>query len=101
MEFPIKISLLPWATFDKLYWGWICAICELEFIIQHPEKIDWKCISINPNMIPLIKMYPHKIEWDYLSANVNATDLLMKNMNTIHFKLVGRSYESRTKLPMI
>ena len=33
------------------------------------EKLDWSCLSQNPNAIKLLEANLDKIDWDYLSQN--------------------------------
>ena len=39
-------------------------------------KIDWMCLSVNSNAIPLLEKNPDKIYWEGLSLNPNAIHLL-------------------------
>ena len=47
------------------------------------NKIDWDCLSSNPNAIFLLEQNPDKINWIRLSSNPNAIDLLEKSYNKI------------------
>ena len=48
------------------------------------DKIDWVCLSKNPNAIHLLEQNPEKINWAYLSINSNAIHLLEKNLDKIN-----------------
>jgi hypothetical protein len=42
------------------------------------NKINWDCLSLNPNAIKLLKENKDKINWEELSRNPNAIELLKK-----------------------
>ena len=46
-----------------------------EFLLKHPDKLDWEQISRNPNIsIAIIDKYPDKPwDWDSISCNPNIT----------------------------
>ncbi len=48
-------------------------------------KIDWMCLSVNPNAIPLLEKNPDKIDWSFLSMNPNAIHLLEQNPDKIYW----------------
>src|SRR5437588_230151 len=44
------------------------------------NKLNWNCLSLNPNAIHLLEKNQEKINWVWLSLNPNAIDLLEKNL---------------------
>jgi hypothetical protein len=46
-------------------------------------KIDWMCLSVNPNAIHLLEKNLDEIYWEGLSLNPNAINLLEKNLDKI------------------
>ena len=48
------------------------------------DKLDWYCLSGNPNAIHLMEQNPDKIDWIYLSQNPNAIHLLEANPKKIN-----------------
>jgi hypothetical protein len=43
---------------------------------KNMDKINWMCLSMNPNAIPLLEKNMDKIEWPELCSNPNAIHLL-------------------------
>ena len=54
------------SKWDKHYWN---------FVMKYEDKLDWHCISINPNItMEMIEKYPDKPwNWEYISYNPNIT----------------------------
>ena len=42
---------------------------------QHQDKIDWNCLSENPNAIHLLETNLTKIDWSTLSENTSTKKL--------------------------
>ena len=69
----------------------------IELLKNNIDKIDWYCLSRNPNAIDLLEKElednpeSKKIDWDHLSRNPNAIHILEKelkdnpNSNKIHW----------------
>jgi len=53
------------------------------------DKINWLCLSSNPNAIHLLEKNVDKIHWDELSLNPNAMMLLEKNMDKIDWQCLS------------
>ena len=49
------------------------------------NKINWECLSFNPNAMELLKENKDKIFWCYLSLNPNAIELLKENQDKINW----------------
>ena len=50
---------------------------------ENQDKINWQCLSINPNAIELLIKNQNEINWEWLSLNSNAIKLLKENINKI------------------
>ena len=40
-----------------------------DFFQNNIEKLNWNCLSSNPNAIHLLEENPDKIDWFWLSSN--------------------------------
>ena len=58
---------------------------------MHPDKIDWKWMSGNKAMVPMIEAHPDKIDWDALSINKNAMHLLETHSDRICWRNLARN----------
>ena len=52
----------------------------IDLVSNNFDKIDWECLSANPNAIHLLEKYPNKIGWEYLSRNPNILKLDYEKM---------------------
>ena len=43
------------------------------------SKLDWDCLTLNPNAITLLEKNFDRIDWNYLSSNINAIHLIEQN----------------------
>jgi hypothetical protein len=59
------------------------------FIIDN--RVDWKCLSFNPNAIHLLEQNPDRIDWEFLSGNPNAIHLLSK-LDTVKMKQNNKAF---------
>ena len=63
-------KLRDWIPLDKLNWS--CLSCNpnaIHLLEQNIDKIVWHCLSENPNAIHLLQQNPKKIKWNWLSKN--------------------------------
>ena len=52
---------------------------------KNPSKIDWFCLSRNPNANHILEKNPEKIDQSGLSENPNAMYMLEKNQEKINY----------------
>ena len=78
------LKLHNWIDKDKIEWHCLSenpnAIRLLE---QNIDKIEWCNLSRNPNAIHLLEQNVDKIDWEFLSLNPNAIHLLKQNLDKI------------------
>ena len=62
----------------------------IKFVEDNKDKIDWTCLSENPNAIHLLEQTMEQnpqsvasIDWRWLSSNPNAIHLLEQNLDKI------------------
>ena len=55
------------------------------------NKINWECLTSNPNAINLLKQNKDKIDWNGMSSNQNAIDFLEKNMDKINWYALSKN----------
>ena len=46
------------------------------------DKLEWGCISFNPNSMHLLEQNQDKIDWERLGNNPNAIHLFEQNLDT-------------------
>ena len=88
MDVELPMCLLPWIDINKLNWFCLSANPNaIQLLKANPEKIDWHYLSCNPNAMQLLKNNPDKIYWEYLSYNTSfeAIELLKANPLKIHW----------------
>ena len=76
-------KLKQWVKID-----WFCLSLNpnaIHLLEKNPDKINWCHLSSNPNAIHLLEKNPDKIVWDWLSYNSNAIHLLEKNLDKINW----------------
>ena len=52
-------------------------------------KLNWECLSTNPNAIHLLEENKDKIDWECLSSNPNAIYLLEQNKDKINWEYLS------------
>ena len=60
----------------RAVWNILSTHAEVVYLEQHPDKIDWRLLSMNPNAIPLVK--EDGFDWYFLSKNPSIVSLLRK-----------------------
>ena len=46
------------------------------FIVKNVKNVNWRCLSENPNAIPILEKNLDKVKWCLISGNPNALHLL-------------------------
>ena len=79
-----RMKLLDWIPIKKLDWACLSqnpnAIHILE---QNLDKVDWTYLSLNPNAIHILELNLDKVDWEYLSTNPNAIHILEQNLDKV------------------
>lgn len=81
-----KMILLDWVDIDMLDYKELTynpnayTIYEI-FADYYPEKISWRHISENPNIMRTLEANPDKIKWDRLSSNPSYAAIRMLENN--------------------
>ena len=55
------------------------------------DKVNWHCLSQNPNAIHLLENNINKIIWFWLSFNINAIYLLEKNLDKVKWHCLSQN----------
>ena len=79
-----KMKLLDWIPIDKLDWYCLSGNPNAIYLLEaNPDKIRWSSLSRNPNAIHLLEQNPDKINWDYLVLNPNSIPIYEANPSMI------------------
>jgi hypothetical protein len=74
------LKLRDWVYINKIDWECLSLNPNtIELLKENKNKIYWWGLSSNPNAIKLLKENKDKINWEYLSLNTNAIELLKEN----------------------
>ena len=85
-------KLREWVDIDKLDWRLLSSNKNvIDLLEQNIDKINWSNLSDNPNAIHLLEKNPDKIRWSLLSLNPNAIHLLEKNPDKIHWRHISKN----------
>jgi hypothetical protein len=62
--------LLDWIPIDKLEWSCLSRNPNaIDLLEKNIDKIDWNFLSGNKNAIHILEQHTSKINWDWLSSN--------------------------------
>ena len=57
------------------------------YIYKHLDKVSWKWLSGNPNVIHLLEEHLDKVDWIGLSENPNAIHILEQHLDKVKYTL--------------
>jgi len=84
------LKLHDWVEEDKINWSCMSANPNAIHLLEaNSAKINWMWMSGNPNAIHLLEATPDKIFWPILSENKNAVSILETNLDKVDWNLLS------------
>ena len=95
---------------DKISWRWLLQNPNVIYLIEKhletdPDKIDWSALSWNPNAIHLLEKQwekdPDKINWNGITQNPNAIHLIENQLKINPDKIDWSGWSRLSQNPSI